>query len=68
MLELADRYATVMLSEVPLALQGDPDARFRFADAVDVSLDTEVRLILLAWQRHDCVRKGVHRPRPDLDR
>lgn len=48
LLELAERYATVVVSGVP-PLAGVPlDARRRFADLVDVLWDRDVRLVVLA--------------------
>jgi cell division protein ZapE len=48
MLELADRYATVVIAGVPRMSAVDPDARRRFADLIDVLWDRDVRLVVLA--------------------
>jgi cell division protein ZapE len=48
LLELADRYRTLVLSQVPPLATVTPDARRRFANLVDVLWDRDVRLVVLA--------------------
>lgn len=54
LLELADRYRTIVVAGIPLLADASPDARRRFADLVDVCWDRDVRLVVLA--RHDRVQ------------
>ncbi|WP_168800398.1 AFG1/ZapE family ATPase [Cellulomonas telluris] len=48
LLELADRYRTLVLAGVPALSSATEDARRRFADLVDVCWDRDVRLVVLA--------------------
>ena len=48
LLELADRYRTLVLACVPPLATVTPDARRRFGDLVDVLWDRDVRLVVLA--------------------
>ena len=48
LLELVERWATVVLSGVPLLAGVPVDSRRRFADLVDVLWDRDVRLVVLA--------------------
>ncbi len=48
LLELAQRYRTVVLAGVPPLVTVPPDARRRFGDLVDVLWDRDVRLVVLA--------------------
>jgi len=48
LLELADRYRTLVLAYVPALSSATEDARRRFADLVDVCWDRDVRLVVLA--------------------
>lgn len=48
LLELADRYHTLVLAHVPSLAHVTPDARRRFGNLVDVLWDRDVRLVVLA--------------------
>jgi len=48
LLELADRYRTLVLAQVPPLVTVTPDARRRFGNLVDVLWDRDVRLVVLA--------------------
>jgi len=48
LLELADRYRTVVLAGVPALSAVGEDARRRFGDLVDVCWDRDVRLVVLS--------------------
>lgn len=48
LLELADRYRTLVLAHVPPLVTVTPDARRRFGNLVDVLWDRDVRLVVLA--------------------
>ena len=48
LLELTDRFRTVVLTGVPLLSAASPAARRRFANLVDVLCDRDVRLVVLA--------------------
>lgn len=48
LLELADRYRTLVLSDVPPLATVGPDVRRRFGNLVDVLWDRDVRLVVLA--------------------
>ncbi|GAB7185049.1 hypothetical protein ATKI12_4880 [Kitasatospora sp. Ki12] len=46
-LELAERFPTLVLTDVPPLAAATPDGRRRFADLVDVCCDRDVRLVLI---------------------
>ena len=48
--ELAGRWRTWVLADVPVLAERPPDARTRFLQAVDVAHDRDVRLVLVARQ------------------
>lgn len=58
MLELSERYSTLVLSAVPPLSDVSPDARRRFADLVDVLWDRDVRLIVLSEGCPDRILTG----------
>lgn len=55
LLELTDRYRTVVLAGVPAPAAAAADAWRRFANLVDVCWDRDVRLVVLAAEEPRCV-------------
>ena len=47
-IEIAERYRTVVVSQVPQLASVSPDTQRRFANLVDVFWDRDIRLIVLA--------------------
>lgn len=66
MLEIADRWRTVVVSGVPLLADASPDAIRRFADMADVFWDRDVRLVVLARDRPERVLDADVRDRDRL--
>ena len=48
LIEIAERYRTVVVPQVPQLASVSPDTQRRFANLVDVFWDRDVRLIVLA--------------------
>lgn len=65
LLELTDRYRTVVLAGVPAPAAAGQDPWRRFADLVDVCWDRDVRLVVLAAEEPRCV---LDLPITDRDR
>jgi cell division protein ZapE len=63
-LELADRFATLVLWAVPRLSTTSPDAAQRFANLVDVCWDRDARLVVLAPEGPDDVVDVDVRDRP----
>lgn len=47
LLELAERWTTIVLAAVPLLADVDEHARRRFVDLIDVAWDRDTRLVIL---------------------
>lgn len=65
LLELAERYRTLVLSGVPRLSTTTPDARRRFGNLVDVCWDRDVRLVVLSTHSTDAV---LDAPLADIER
>ncbi len=65
LLELTDRYQTLVLAGVPALARTNEDARRRFADLVDVCWDRDIRLVLLTTLSPD---SALDAALTDLDR
>lgn len=48
LLELADRYRTVVLADVPALVAATEDGRRRFGNLIDICWDRDVRLLILS--------------------